>query len=149
MFMKFIISFLIRSLFITKPLIAGLFVLFTSLFFIYLLILNINIWLGLITFLIYVRGILILFSYFCSLESNTSFDIKNFIFPIVLIFFLINFITLFFFVEQKANYKNILSILVINEKIYFFSILLLLLILLFVILIININERFSLQKASE
>jgi len=89
-----IISILLRIIFLTNPLSLSLFILFFRI----LLSVNLGIicysWFSFIVFLIYVRGIIVIFSYFVVLQPNQRFNLIYFFF--FFFFFLIILIVYYF-----------------------------------------------------
>jgi NADH-ubiquinone oxidoreductase chain 6 len=133
--LSLILPIILILAFAETPIVIGLTILMMALILAQTFAFSISSWYGFIIFLIYVGGILIIFSYFISLSSNNRTNLlpKNFLIllpSLVLFFIIFNTIS----INININYSfNIHSLYKTN---YYPILLFLILILLFIMLVI-------------
>nr|BDE56982.1 NADH dehydrogenase subunit 6 [Travisia sanrikuensis] len=95
------ISFASTMLLIFSPLLMGLWILLISVTFSMIISFSINSWFGLIFFLIYIGGLLVMFAYFVALTPNQQFSLMA-----PTLFFILSSLAIIFIFFNNFNFNN-------------------------------------------
>nr|AOR87107.1 NADH dehydrogenase subunit 6 [Streptosyllis sp. THS1] len=105
MFSIICLSILISVMLTYTPLTLGFMILFLTLMISVLLSLMYSSWLGVCTVLIYIGGLLVMFSYFIAMNPNMKFDFKLMSMGIFISF---SFLFLLFLTSMKESFFNLI-----------------------------------------
>jgi len=119
-----------------NPLTIGVIILLLALILAITFSISISSWVALLIFLIYIGGILVIFSYFVAITPNQNLPIVTIIRIIIISILALRFITYVLEIAPPINYTYTSQTNIIYEKLNIISLIMLALILLFTIVVV-------------